>query len=82
MNMMSEKSCTACGLIKDFVNFDVDDKNLTGCTARCKECRGTLPIKSKRKYTRKLQEATNITHVEVEEDSSLTPAEELAEIKE
>ena len=80
--MMSEKSCTECLLVKDFINFDDDSKNLTGCTARCKECRGTLPIKSKRKYTRKLQEATTITHVGVEEDSSLTPAEELAEIKE
>lgn len=72
--MMNEKSCTECGLIKDFISFDIDNKNLTGCTAKCKECRGTLIVKPKRK--------ANKTLVKVEEDSSLLLAEELTEIKE
>jgi hypothetical protein len=46
--------CIGCGLVKEMpVDFDIDNSNATGFTARCKECRGTLPSKPKRKYTRR-----------------------------
>jgi len=50
------KNCIQCRLpkIKE-VDFDIDDHDLSGYNARCKECLGTLPVKkaSKRQPSKK-----------------------------
>jgi len=67
--------CTECTLIKGFIDFDIDNHNMTGYTAKCKECRGTLPIKRVKK-TRKPRKAV-IQSVETESDLPYRPVEEL-----
>ena len=62
------KMCIECGLIKEMpVDYDVDNHNVTGYTAKCKECRGTLPVKPKRKYkTRKPKRSAKLIEEPVE----------------
>lgn len=61
------KMCIECSLIKEMpVDFDIDDHDMTGYAARCKECMGTLPIgadspKPKRKYVRKAKPSKKVT---------------------
>lgn len=70
------KMCIGCGLIKEMpVDFDVDDHDMTGYTARCKECRGTLPSKPKRRYKRRKPRRVVNTVEEPVEVPVLTPDE-------
>ena len=60
------KNCVQCSLpkIKE-VDFDIDDHDLSGYNARCKECLGTLPIaevpKPKRVYKKRSKPSKKAT---------------------
>lgn len=73
---MSEKMCVKCGLVKEMpMDFDIDNHNMTGYTAKCKECRGTLPVKRVKK-ARKSRQA-KLQFVETESDLPNRSVEEL-----
>ena len=42
---MTKKMCISCSQIKDMPgDYDVDDHDMTGYTAKCAVCRGTRPM--------------------------------------
>ena len=64
------KMCIECGLIKEMpVDFDIDDHDMTGYTAKCKECLGTLPVladtpKPKRVYKKRSKPSKKANMIE------------------
>ena len=68
------KTCIQCSLpkIKE-VDFDIDDHDLSGYNARCKECLGTLPIAEVPKPKRSKKRSKPRKKVNIQEEPVEVP---------
>ncbi len=79
---MKNKSCTACGIQKDYSEYDADDHDMSGVMAKCKECCGTLAPKPKRRRSKRVRkpeqavEPITINDMDVVEDVPYFPTVE------